>query len=642
MNQMGEAFGVQELALQAMLGHLILRLQDEVTRLRALRGDGRSEAFAGLMMRDADIADLCQEMTGQVWGGAGAFRAAVPPGTTLARLVGLYELGPDEAALLVLAMAPALDPRFGRVYGFLQEDIAQQNLTPALAQRLLPGGGIASLRGTLSPKATLLRHGMLRLSGDRWITARVDLPDAVLDLILGAALVPDGVTRLPLPGQPDWSERPRLVHGGAQSCLVMGAGFAGLLWLCEEPDLARAQQAGVAAALAGASIAYSGWDTASLSERKALAYSLGRHGAILTARPDLWHGMATGFELIFCPPSRYSDRLTFWRGLCRDMAPEFPRILAESRLATPLLWRLAQEAAADADPALCLATMIGHHRASPMAGLADPVPCPHGFDDLILPEPAKARLKGFAARHVSAPQVLEAWGLGQSLSGRAGGIALFTGPSGVGKTMAAGVVARLAGLDLMRVNLATVVSKYIGETESNLERIFSAAAQSEVILFFDEAEALFSKRADVKDARDRYANMEMSYLLQRIESFHGTAILASNMGATLDPALLRRFDLVLDFALPDAKARRAIWEKLACSAVPLARDVNLDLLAERFDMAGGHIRQAVLTAAHEAAQGAGVVTQALLIQGVAREYVKLGRTLRREDFGAEYDRARAG
>ena len=208
--------------------------------------------------------------------------------------------------------------------------------------------------------------------------------------------------------------------------------------------------------------------------------------------------------------------------------------------------------------------------------------------------------------------------------------------------MAAGVVARLAGLDLMRINLATVVSKYIGETEANLERIFTAAAQSEVILFFDEAEALFSKRADVKDARDRYANMEMSYLLQRLESFSGMAILASNMGATLDPALLRRFDLVLEFALPDVAARRGIWRKLQATGVPLAADVDLDALAERFDLAGGHIRQAILSAAHEAAQGAGVVTHALLVQGVAREYAKLGRTLRREDFGTAFGQVRGG
>lgn len=637
MNQMRPYPHSDTKIVQALLAPLVQRLTVEVTRLRALRGDGRTEAFAGLMMHDADIAALCREMTDPVWREPEPFVQSIAAHATLSRLVQLYELGPDEQAVLILALAAAVDPRFGRVYGFLQEDMAQQHLTPALAQRLVPVGHAQGLRTTLGAGSSLLRHGLLHITGERWAVARIEMSDAMLRLILGPQDAPPaGVTILPLPGDPDWRDRPRLVQGAPLSCPIMGGGFAGTLWVCEGPQLQTARECGVAAALAGASIAFSGWDAAPLCDRRALADSLGRHSAILTERPDLWQGLGTAFALQPCPPTPHAQRLAFWRDLASGLAP----MLATSHLHTATLWRLVQEAASDDDPATCLAAMIGHHRAAPMMGLADRIACPYDFDDLILPEPAKARLRGFAARQTSAPLVLEEWGLGHSLSGRPGGIALFTGPSGVGKTMAAGVVARATGLDLMRINLATVVSKYIGETESNLDRIFGAASQSEVILFFDEAEALFSKRAEVKDAHDRYANMEMSYLLQRIESFHGMAILASNMGATLDPALQRRFDLVLDFALPEAPARRAIWQKLSSGAVPLADDVNLDDLAQRFDIAGGHIRQAILSAAHEAAQGAGVVTQSLLVQGIAREYVKLGRTLRREDFGAAYGQIR--
>lgn len=647
MNQMRD-FASNAASLEARLGLLIHRLTLEVTRLRALRGDGRHEAFAGLLLRDADIAALCAEMAGvdlpdltgaegQLAQAEAEFAARHRP-DRLSRLAGLYDLDAVEEGLLVLALAPAVDPRFGRVYGFLVEDMAQQHLTPALAQRLLPGGGIEALRDALAPDARLPRHGLLRLSGEVWVTAKVEMPEAILRLILTDHVVPPGVVVLPLPGIPGRADRPRLVQFGHQSDPVIGGGFRGTLWVSQGQGLDAAREVGVAAAMAGAGIAYAGWDDATVADRQTLAASLGCHAAILTARPDLWDGAGCGFVHHDCPVTTHVARLEFWQGL----TPAFAEILATCRLGVGLSWRLATEAVVDADPAARLAAMIRGRKSAPMLGLADPVACPHDLDDLILPEPMKARLRGFARRQGSAAQVLEDWGLGGSFAGRPGGIALFTGPSGVGKTMAAGVVARLAGLDLMRINLATVVSKYIGETEANLERIFTAAAASEVILFFDEAEALFSKRADVKDARDRYANMEMSYLLQRLESFQGMAILASNMGNTLDPALLRRFDLVLEFALPDAAARRAIWGKLSATRVPLARDVDLDALAEQFDLAGGHIRQAILSAAHEAAQNGGVVTQAVLVQGVAREYAKLGRTLRREDFGAAYVQVRGG
>ena len=648
MNQMRDRSVVNTQRITARLAHLVRRLTAEVARLRALRGDGRNEAFAGLLLRDADIADLCAEMAGQALpdmllsAATPAQDAARRGPDRLSRLAALFGLDSVEEELLTLAMAPAVDPRFGRVYGFLAEDMAQQALTPALAQRLLAETGeaprIDALRQMLAPEARLLRHGVLRLTGDVWITARIDLPEAILNLILSEPPAPPGVTVLPLPDEPNWGDRPRLVGFGPQSDGVISGGFSGTLWLSEGQGLQQAQEAGVAAAMAGAGIAFAGWDDAPAPDRRTLAASLGCHATIITTRPDLWEGGGLCFAAHDCPATTHADRLEFWHRL----APDAAETLAASRLGTGLLWHLTQEAALDPDPAMRLVAMIRARKSAPMRGLADRMDCPHTLHDLILPDPVKARLRSFAGRQGSAVQVLENWGLGAIFAGRPGGIALFTGPSGVGKTMAAGVVARLAGLDLMRINLATVVSKYIGETEANLERIFAAAAASEVILFFDEAEALFSKRADVKDARDRYANMEMSYLLQRLESFQGMAILATNMGNTLDPALLRRFDLVLEFALPDVAARRAIWDRLRGTGVPLAADVDLDALACGFDLAGGHIRQAILSAAHEAAQSNGMVTQHLLIQGVAREYAKLGRTLRREDFGAAFAQVRGG
>jgi SpoVK/Ycf46/Vps4 family AAA+-type ATPase len=296
---------------------------------------------------------------------------------------------------------------------------------------------------------------------------------------------------------------------------------------------------------------------------------------------------------------------------------------------------MAREAADVRD----LEALLRNARSEPMQGLADRIPARFDFDDLELPPRQKARLKSFAHRRAEDVTVLEDWGLGPALGAEKGAIALFTGPSGVGKTMAAGIVAHVAGLDLWRINIATLVSKYIGETEANLDRIFRAADRAEVMLFFDEAEALFSKRAEVKEARDRYANMEMAYLLQRIEDFRGMAILASNMSTSLEPAMQRRFDLVMDFQMPDAAARRRLWGRIETGQAPLANDVDMDALAEGFDLAGGHIRQAILSAAHEAV-ATGEITQAHLMKAIAQEYVKLGRPIRKEQFGSHFAKVR--
>ncbi|NCO86117.1 MAG: ATP-binding protein [Rhodobacterales bacterium] len=562
--------------------------------------------------------------------------AAMARPTPLDRLARLFDLDPAEADLMLLALAEAADPHLGRRMAAL-DAAGQPGLTPALAERLTG----AALRARLDPRGTLLRHGLLVVQGDGpLLRRRLVMPDAVAACLLpDAPALPDGVIALPLPGAADLPATPRLVVAGPGADALIDGGFAGPLWVAPQDrmSLDAARAVGVAAALAGVQVAHAGWDAAPEADRRALAASLGRHATILTARPDLWEGQGPAFALHAAQPAPQAARRAFWDALL----PALADVLAAERLTPALqLWPLACAAMQDADPPARLTAMIAHLRAAPMQGLADPLPTPHDFDALILPAPAKARLRAFAGRRTSAVRVNEDWGLGPLLDARAGGIALFTGPSGTGKTMAAGVVARAAGLALWRINLATVVSKYIGETEANLERIFSAAGQAEVVLFFDEAEALFSRRAEVKDARDRYANMEMSYLLQRLEGFHGMAVLASNMGATMDPALIRRFDLVLDFALPDAAARRAIWARMERDGVPRAPDVDLDMLAARFDLAGGHIRQAILGAAHEAAQAGGAITQHHLLQAVAREYAKLGRSLRREDFGAAFAQVR--
>jgi SpoVK/Ycf46/Vps4 family AAA+-type ATPase len=261
-----------------------------------------------------------------------------------------------------------------------------------------------------------------------------------------------------------------------------------------------------------------------------------------------------------------------------------------------------------------------------LRGLAERVEVRAGWDDLVVAEDVRGQLADLVDRVRHAYQVLESWRF-RSVVARGGGVAaLFTGSPGTGKTMAAGLVARALELDLYQVDLSAVVSKWIGETEKNLSRLFEAADAGQALLLFDEADALFAKRTDVRGSNDRYANLEVNHLLQRIEAFGGVAILTTNMDASLDPALRRRLAARIDFWPPDEKERAALWRRLLDGRAPLAADVDPGRLARKYGaLTGGTIRNAVVAAAFRAAAAGTKLTQALLERAAADEYQAMGR-----------------
>jgi SpoVK/Ycf46/Vps4 family AAA+-type ATPase len=226
--------------------------------------------------------------------------------------------------------------------------------------------------------------------------------------------------------------------------------------------------------------------------------------------------------------------------------------------------------------------------------------------------------------------VYDDWGFRRKLGRGLGLSVLFVGESGTGKTMAAEVLASELRLDLYRIDLSAVVSKYIGETEKNLRRLFDAADDGGAILFFDEADALFGKRGEVKDSHDRYANIEVNYLLQRIESYKGLAVLATNMKAALDPAFLRRMRSVVQFPFPGPHERRAIWSRAFPSEVPRC-ELNWDRLA-RFDLTGGSIQNIALDAAFLAAEAGVPVGMPQVFEAARAEFRKLERPIDEADF----------
>jgi hypothetical protein len=254
-----------------------------------------------------------------------------------------------------------------------------------------------------------------------------------------------------------------------------------------------------------------------------------------------------------------------------------------------------------------------------------------GWEDLVLPEPQRQLLAQIAGQVRQRRRVYDAWGFGGAGVRGLGISALFAGPSGTGKTMAAEVLARELRLDLYRIDLSQVVSKYIGETEKNLRRVFDAAEGGGAILLFDEADALFGRRSEVKDSHDRYANIEVSYLLQRMEGYRGLAILTTNMKNALDPAFLRRLRFVVSFPFPDAAQREEIWRRVFPSRTPTE---GLDAVRlARLNVAGGNIRNIALHAAFLAAEAGQPVLMDHVLRAARGEYAKLEKTLTEAEIG---------
>jgi len=262
------------------------------------------------------------------------------------------------------------------------------------------------------------------------------------------------------------------------------------------------------------------------------------------------------------------------------------------------------------------------------------------WEDIVLPRPQLYTLRMMCATIRQRPTVYGDWGFDRKLSLGKGLIALFSGPSGTGKTMSAEIIANELGLDLFKINLSAVVSKYIGETEKNLEHIFGEAQDSDAILFFDEADALFGKRSEVKDAHDRYANIETAYLLQRTEEYNGLVILASNIKKNMDEAFVRRLHFIVDFPFPEEPERLEIWRRTFPPQAPRAEDIDLPFLARKLKISGGNIRNIILAAAFIAAEEQSPINMRHLVRGASYEYQKMGKMIVEGDFERYFELAK--
>jgi AAA+ superfamily predicted ATPase len=274
----------------------------------------------------------------------------------------------------------------------------------------------------------------------------------------------------------------------------------------------------------------------------------------------------------------------------------------------------------------------------PLDKLARRIRPRRSWEDLILTPEKGEQLRELCIRYRQRDTVYNDWLFPMYPS--IGVVALFSGLSGTGKTLAAEVIAGDLGLDLFKIDLSSMVSKYVGETEKNMEEVFQAASGGSVVLFFDEADSVFGKRAETTDARDRYANMEVSYLLQRIESYDGLVVLATNFQKNIDDAFVRRIHVSVDFAMPEPAERERIWRHVFPPTAPL-EEVDFDFLANQFKIAGGNITSAALHAAFLAADAGDPITMDWVIRALKREFQKMGRLRTEADFGKYADRVSA-
>ena len=271
-----------------------------------------------------------------------------------------------------------------------------------------------------------------------------------------------------------------------------------------------------------------------------------------------------------------------------------------------------------------------------LSALAHKIESKYTWADIVLPKEQMTQLSEITSYIKHRQLVYGEWNFDQKLSLGKGLNVLFTGPSGTGKTMAAGIIANELKLDIYKIDLSTVVSKYIGETEKNLSRIFREAETSNAILFFDEADALFGKRSEVRDSHDRYANIEISYLLQRMEEYEGMVILATNLRKNMDEAFVRRMHFVVEFPFPEEEYRYRIWTNIFPREAPIDKSADFEFLAQRFKITGGNIKNIALSAAFLAADAGGKVTTKHLIRATKREFQKMGKLCAEADFGKYY------
>lgn len=622
-----------------------------------------SEGMANLGARLADMAAGAAASSHQPAG-------LVPPaqGTRLARLAQLFELDQLDLDLLLVALAPELDQRIHAVYAGLQSNwgggrpsvgtalsVCQLSTTSAQDRRRLGPGGVLVRSGLVvlgSEESTSLQR-LLRVP-DRLVSHLLgdDDPDPALVPLLAHAVpvVTDGVVDLA-----------GAISAGLHVCWVQeqprssgfalaAAAFGALELPTVAVDLRRAKgglglpsvlrAAVLEASLRGGGLVVGPVEPARDGDALAdLTYDWCPLVLVGTQPWDpLWSAVVPYVAEATEPPE--ASRRQVWTEALRAAGRETAALVS-----IPVHRLTPEQVVLSVASALTQATALGRdiapadlnraaraHNAGRMDRIVRRITPRVTFADLVQTPPQRGDLQDLADRVRNADTVYRTWNMSMGRK-RHSLTCLFSGAPGTGKTLSAEALAGELGIDLYVIDLSQVVDKYVGETEKNLEQIFSEAESVNGVLFFDEADALFGKRSEVRDSHDRYANIEVAYMLQRMEQFDGIVILATNLQANLDSAFTRRIDVIVRFPKPDAEARRWLWERHLPAALPRGGDVDLDFLAREIELTGGEIRNISLAAAYLAAAAGRDLSMADLVVATAREHQKRGLLVEAGTFG---------
>jgi hypothetical protein len=599
-----------------------------------------ADAKRAFFAQDATAAHLTARLASAAPAGLQAARGS------LAWVLQELALSPTESLLLALALLPAVDSAAAPVIACCLNEPGRGEPTLALLQRLTDEP--AAVLDCFDPEHPLVRHGLLAQVPAGWNT-----PLQMPALVARELLQPAGQRQAAQPSRAALPARRRLVpilgaaSAEAECAAQQLAAQAGLGWMSIAPG---AKAAGgehlrtlmTLAWLRGAAL----FMPASVVVASVDGHDHGPTPLPLAGLP-LTIFMACADRAVVqrlgepalpalqIAAASTADRLAAWQTAVPSAAqdPLLAELARRLRCELSAIARIGAELALLGRPPSADELLAATRADLDLGSLAQAVPPRFGLSELMLPPAQTRQLGELVTAMNNLARVHQQWGTAQAWN-ESGLAALFAGPPGTGKTMASEAIAHELRLPLYRIDLSQVVNKYIGETEKNLKRLFDAADAAEVVLFFDEADALFGKRSEVKDAHDRYANLEISYLLERMERFKGLAILATNRRKDLDEAFLRRLRFVVEFPLPGVAERERIWRSVIPPAVD-ASDLDFTFLAQRFPLAGGHIRAIIFQACLQSA-GPGAprrLEMQAVIRAVQREYDKLERASSLNQFG---------
>lgn len=605
--------------------------------------------------------------------------------TRLEKLVHEFDLNEIEIDAVLACLLGEIEPRYGDVYAFLQNDITKRKPSPNLIlnlhtdklQEKLNHSHLFETNSKLFHYQLLFRAEFPSIRGPILASNYLYLPSSIREYLLGKNMIDaqltDNVDLIlhpqPSPAIQYLTDRLAQVRGALEhQPIFVFRGEVGSGKLEAAAYVAQQLQKSMltidVATLANSTVGlHEGLRLAMRDGRlyDSVLYIINWEGQLLEGQLPRWIGklLQEYPQVVILSgntewyPTRIFDRRTFLvkfdalnyterANLWRHYVPHEHVPVSHVANHFRFTWGQIRDSATTAQDVAHLENRAlteqdvlaasRDHSNQKLGTLATKIRPNYSWDDIVIPADTMRQLREIVNTVRQRPLVYEEWGFGTKMSMGKGVNALFAGESGTGKTMAADIIANSLGLDLYRIDLSAIVSKYIGETEKNLNQIFTEASTSNAILFFDEADSLFGKRSEVKDSHDRYANIETSYLLQRMEAYDGVVILATNLRANLDDAFTRRLHFVIDFPFPKADRREKIWEITFPSQTPVNNDVNFKILAERYDLSGGNIRNIVLASAFLAAERGESVGMLDLIHATKREYQKLGRLIRIDDF----------